>query len=120
MNYILSSAMIATDTMQAGADNVTTQVNPMWQTLLMFVPLILIFYFLIIRPQKKQQKEHLAMIDSLQISDYVQLSSGILGKITRIDTHKNIFSIEIDKNTHTVIEVVKSSVIGKVNEKGEK
>ncbi|MBI9030833.1 preprotein translocase subunit YajC [bacterium] len=89
-------------------------------TLIMFVPLALIFYFLIIRPQKKQQKEHQAMIEGLQKNDYVQLSSGILGKITKIDSEKSIISIEIDKNTHTVIDVVKSSVVGKVNEQGEK
>jgi preprotein translocase subunit YajC len=86
----------------------------------MFVPIILIFYFLIIRPQKKQQKEAQAMMESLKKDDYVQLNSGILGKITKIDNEKNTMSIEIDKNTHTVIEVVKSAVAGKVNEKGEK
>ncbi len=115
MNNIIPSLMMAGQNSAEGA-----QGGGLMSTLIMFVPLALIFYFLIIRPQKKQQKEHQAMIEGLQKNDYVQLSSGILGKITKIDSEKSIISIEIDKNTHTVIDVVKSSVVGKVNEQGEK
>jgi preprotein translocase subunit YajC len=59
-------------------------------------------------------------MESLKKDDFVQLSSGILGQITKIDSDKNTMSVEIDKNTHTIIEVVKSAVVGKVDEKGEK
>ena len=116
MNNIITSLMMAAQ--PAGAEG--AKGNSLVSTLIMFVPLILIFYFLIIRPQKKQQKEAQAMMESLKKDDFVQLNSGILGKITKIDSEKNTMSVEIDKNTHTVIEVVKSAVVGKVDEKGEK
>ena len=116
MNNIITSLMMAAP--QAGKEGASG--NGLVQTLIMFVPLALIFYFLIIRPQKKQQKQAQAMMESLKKDDFVQLSSGILGKITKIDSDKNTMSVEIDKNTHTVIEVVKSAVVGKVDEKGEK
>lgn len=116
MNSIITSLMMAAPQAGQGAQQ---QGGGLMGTLIMFLPLGLIFYFLIIRPQKKQQKEQQNMLDALQKNDYVQLSSGILGKIVKIDSEKNIITIEIDKNTHTVIEVVKSAVVGKVNEKGE-
>jgi preprotein translocase subunit YajC len=50
-----------------------------------FAPLILmvaIFYFLLIRPQQKKQKEHKAMLDSLQKGDNVVTSGGLHGKVT--------------------------------------
>ncbi len=115
MNNILTSLMMAAPPAGEGGQ----QGGGLMGTLIMFVPLGLILYFMIIRPQKKQQKEHQSMLDSLQKNDFVQLSSGIIGKIVKIDNEKSTMSIEIDKNTHTLIEVVKSAVVGKVNEKGE-
>lgn len=52
-----------------------------------FVPLILmvaIFYFLLIRPQQKKQKEHRQMLANLQKGDVVMTSGGMHGKITGI------------------------------------
>ncbi len=114
MNIITSLMMAA----PPAADG-TQQGGGLMSMLIMFVPFALILYFLIIRPQKKQQKEHQSMLDSLQKNDQIQLSSGILGKIVKIDNDKGTMSIEIDKSNHTVIEVLKSAVVGKVNEKGE-
>ena len=42
-------------------------------------------YFLIIRPQRKRQKEHEALLTSLNKGDEVVLTSGLLGKIVRLD-----------------------------------
>lgn len=52
--------------------------------LIMFVPMILIFYFMIIRPQKKQQKKMAEMLASLQVDDKIVTIGGIVGKITKI------------------------------------
>jgi len=53
-----------------------------------FVPLILmfvIFYFLLIRPQQKKQKEHQGMISGLKKGDRIMLNGGIYGRITSLD-----------------------------------
>jgi preprotein translocase subunit YajC len=42
-------------------------------------------YLLIIRPQRKRQKEHQALVSALAKGDEVVTTSGILGKVTRID-----------------------------------
>lgn len=53
----------------------------------MIVPLVLmvgVFYFLLIRPQRKRDKEAKAMMESLQVGDKVVSIGGIYGKITKI------------------------------------
>ncbi len=44
-----------------------------------------LFYFLAIRPQRKRQKEHAAMVAALTKGDEVVTVSGILGKVTKLD-----------------------------------
>ena len=58
--------------------------NPMI-TLLMFGGLFVFMYFLIIRPQRKRQKEHTALVGGLGKGDEVVMTSGMLGKITKLD-----------------------------------
>ena len=51
------------------------------QILFMYVPIILIFYFLIIRPQRQQQKKIKQMLDNLKKNDEVVTTSGIHGTV---------------------------------------
>jgi len=53
-------------------------------SLLLFGPLILIFYFLILRPQSQQAKRHKAMVASLQRGDEIITRGGIIGKIKKV------------------------------------
>ncbi|NBU25049.1 MAG: preprotein translocase subunit YajC, partial [Gammaproteobacteria bacterium] len=45
---------------------------------------IIIFYFLLIRPQQKKAKEHQAMLAALSVGDEVVTAGGIVGKVTAI------------------------------------
>ncbi len=67
-------------------------------TILMLVAFIAIFYFMIYRPQKKQEKETAKMRDNLQIGDEISTNGGILGRVVRIKD--DIVTIETgsDKN----------------------
>ncbi len=61
-----------------------------------FIPLILmfvIFYFLLIRPQQKKNKDHRAMIGNLKKGDRIITSGGIHGRITGAD--ENTLTVEI-------------------------
>ena len=60
------------------------QGNPM-STLLLFGGMFLIFWFLIIRPQRKRQKEHQALVSSLSAGDEVAMTSGMLGSVKKVD-----------------------------------
>jgi preprotein translocase subunit YajC len=70
-----------------------------------FVPLILmvgIFYFLLIRPQQKKQKDHRQMLSNLQKGDVVITQGGLQGKITGItDT---VATLEIAEKVRVKIQ----------------
>ncbi len=57
------------------------------------VGLFALFYFIAIRPQRKRQKEHAAMISALEKGNEVVTSSGILGKITGLDDNYVVLSV---------------------------
>jgi preprotein translocase subunit YajC len=69
-----------------------------------------IFYFLVILPQKKQQKKHAEMISQLQKGDNILLNSGIKGRISEVKELD--FKVEIAPKV--VITVTKNVVSGKV------
>ncbi len=69
-----------------------------------FIPLILIFlifYFLLIRPQQKKQKEHKVLLDSIKRGDEILSSGGILGKVIKVDNDK--LTVEIAKGVNVII-----------------
>ena len=47
--------------------------------------MILVFYFLLIRPQSKRRKEHAALVSSLSVGDEVVTMGGLLGKISKVE-----------------------------------
>ena len=74
-----------------------------------FLPMILIFYFLIIRPQKKQQKKVIEMLAGLQIGDKIVTIGGIVGKITRIKDDEVLVETGIG-NEKSVIKFQKAAI----------
>ncbi len=57
-------------------------------TLMQFAPLVLmlvIFYFLLIRPQQKRAKTHRAMLDALQKGDKVLTTGGLVGRVLEVN-----------------------------------
>ncbi len=59
----------------------------------MFIIMIGIFYFLLIRPQQKKAKEHRALLDALKKGDTVVTAGGIYGKVTALD--ENVVTMEV-------------------------
>ena len=50
-----------------------------------FIAIFVLFYFLLIRPQQKRAKEHANLIAAVKRGDTVVLSSGMIGKVTRVE-----------------------------------
>lgn len=59
--------------------------NDLLSSLMPLVVLFAIFYFLIIRPQQKQQKEHKAMLEALGKGDKIVTSGGLIVEITKVE-----------------------------------
>jgi len=77
------------------------------QGLIGFIPIIgmvLIFWFLIIRPQMKQQKAHKAKVAAVKRGDQIVTSGGIMGKVTKVDDDY----IEAEIAQGVKVKVVKS------------
>lgn len=79
--------------------------NP-FGTVFMFGAIFLIFYFLLIRPQRKQQKAHDEMVKSLSRGDEVVTIGGIIGRIIHITDDR----ITIKTAEDTRLEVERSKV----------
>lgn len=62
---------------------VPTEGNPIF-SLVMFGGLFVMMYFMLIRPQKKRQKEHTDLMGSLNKGDEVVLTSGLIGRVTNL------------------------------------
>lgn len=62
-------------------ETATNSSTSMWAPLLMLAVMFAIMYFLIIRPQKKREKEATAMRNALQVGDEVVTTGGIIGRV---------------------------------------
>jgi len=81
-------------------------------SLLPLIVLFAIFYFLIIRPQQKQQKEHAAMLEALEKGDKIVTNGGLIVEITKVE--ENFFSVKsIDDSA---LRVAKNFVASKWEE----
>jgi len=67
-----------------------------------FIIIFVLFYFMLIRPQMKQAKEHKALLDALKAGDEIVSNSGILGKITKLNNQ--FATIEISANVEVKIQ----------------
>ena len=67
-----------------------------------FLPFILIFYFLILRPQRKQQKELRNMLDQLQVGDKVVTVGGVIGKIVKIKEDDVVIETGMGENKSSI------------------
>ena len=79
MSFFVSSAVAQTATPPAGPSGF----DPVM--LIMMVGMFAFMYFFIIRPQRKRQKEHQNLVSSLAKGDEVVLTSGLLGRVVKVD-----------------------------------
>ena len=78
-----------------------------------FLPLIIlfaIFYFLIIRPQQRQQKAHKAMLEGLQKGDQIITNGGLMAVVVK--TEEDFIKIKL--NDDTVVKLDRAYVAKKV------
>lgn len=81
-------------------------INPGILNLVPLIFIFVVFYFLIIRPQQKKQKDHQAMISALKKNDEVVTAGGIHGTI--INVKDKTFIIRVDEGAK--LEVDKTAV----------
>ncbi|OPJ56764.1 preprotein translocase subunit YajC [Alkalithermobacter paradoxus] len=70
---------------------------PQYNGLIMSVVFVAVFYFLLIRPQQKREKELKEMRSSLKVGDEIVTIGGLLGKISKIDEEYVTIEVGNDK-----------------------
>ena len=74
----------------------------MMPTMIMMGLMFVGFYFLMIRPQMKRQKEHKAMVEAVTRGDEVVTAGGVLGKVTKVS---DVYvSIEVQEGTELIVQ----------------
>jgi preprotein translocase subunit YajC len=88
--------------------------DPFLQQLIFILPLIALFYFFLIRPQQRRMKQHQQMLSGIKRGDNVVLSSGVLGKVVRVEDKE----VGVEIATGVTVKVRKS-MISEVTARGE-
>jgi len=83
-----------------------------WMSMVPIVAMIAIFYFLLIRPQQKKEKERKEMISSIQKGDKVLTTGGIYGIVSSIKDDDTVILKIADG---TKVEFTRNSIQGKVS-----
>lgn len=89
-----------------------------------FVPVIIIgilFYFLLIRPERKRSAETADLLKSLKKNDHIVTIGGIYGTIVNVQEGSDTITIRVDENTNTKLRIRRSAVSAIVkDDDGEK
>lgn len=75
--------------------------------LLIPVAFFAIFYFLIIRPQSKRNKQHKAMVDGLTVGNEVVFAGGLIGRIKKVEGDYAVITL----NHSTEVKIQRASVV---------
>ncbi len=76
-------------------------------TLIPFILIFAIMWFLLIRPQQKKMKEHRAMVEALRRGDEVITAGGLIGKVTKV---KEDGEAEVEIAKDVKVRVVKTTI----------
>jgi preprotein translocase subunit YajC len=93
-----SPAFAATASAAAGSG------PPTWVAILPWVGILVIFYFLMIRPQQSRMKAHQAMLGAVKPRDTAVTSGGLIGKVTKVDDNE----VELEIAQGVKVRVVKT------------
>jgi preprotein translocase subunit YajC len=90
--------------------------------LLPFAMIFVLFYFLILRPEKRKQAEHKSLLEAIKKNDRVVTIGGIYGVVTNVLRDEDRVTLRIDEATNTKIDVTFSAVARVLGEEleGEK
>ncbi len=105
LDFLVSNAVAAEEAVQT-ATTAQESAAPGFEGLIFPIALIIIFYFLLIRPQQKRNKQHKQLVAGSKKGDEIVTTGGVLGKITEVGDH--FITLEIGNNMS--VQITKSSI----------
>ena len=79
---------------------------PVWMQILPWIAIFAVFWFLMIRPQLRQQKAHREKVEGLKRGDEVVTAGGLVGKITKVEEH----FVELELAKGMKVRAVKNTI----------
>jgi preprotein translocase subunit YajC len=107
-SMFISPAYAQVPSFLGGGDNMLVSLLP-------FVLIFVIMYFLILRPQQKRQKQHAEMVKNVRRGDTVITSGGLIGKVTKVIDDEQV---EVEVAEGTRVRQMRS-MLADVRAKGE-
>jgi preprotein translocase subunit YajC len=82
-----------------------------WAMLLPFLPAVILFYFMIIRPQQRQEKLRRQMLETLRKNDKVLTAAGIYGTVVSVDGEGDRVVVRVDDDKGLKLTFSKASIV---------
>lgn len=79
---------------------------PDWTKFVPLVAMVAVFWFLIIRPQMRKQKDHQTKVSGIKKGDQVLTGGGLLGKVVKVDDHY----AELELGPNVRVKALKSTI----------
>ncbi len=95
---------------QTGAKDGAAPGGGIAQLMLPFVAIFFLFYFLILRPQRRKESEHKALLEAIKKNDRVVTIGGIYGVVTNVQREADRVTIKVDEATNTKMDVTFSAI----------
>jgi len=87
--------------------------------LVLIVPIAFLFYFLLIRPQRREQAQRQKMLDAVKKNDRVLTVGGIYWVVTNVHREANEITIKVDESTNTKLRLTLGSIARVLGEEVE-
>jgi preprotein translocase subunit YajC len=85
----------------------------------LLIGLVILFYFMIMRPQGKEQARRKAMLEAVKKNDRVVTAGGMYGVVTNVRKDADEITIKVDEATNTKIRVTFSAIARVLGEQAE-
>jgi preprotein translocase subunit YajC len=105
---MLATNIFSLTTLRLLAESTQPSGNPLMQLLPMILVIVVVFYFVVFRPQRKQTSDRKQMLESLRKGDKVLTIGGMIGTIVNIKD--NEITVKVDESTNTRITFVRSAI----------
>lgn len=84
--------------------------NSLQFLLTMILPIGILFYFLLIRPQRREQTQRQALLNAIKKNDRVITIGGIYGVVTNVHREADEVTIKVDETTNTKLRLTLGSI----------
>lgn len=112
-----AAAPAAKSAAPAANPNAAQQDPPGWFQFLPFIMMAFLFYFLLLRPQQREQARRRELLSQIKKNDRVVTTGGIIGTITDLSSDNRFVTLKVDDSTR--IRFLRSAIQGPVDEKSE-